>query len=82
MRPPVPFPTQMQPDNMSRQWDRATDLGIHGGTLRSLNGFGGVHPRTLELGPILVTDDFGEEGRYWSLTDEGIAVRNVLLESS
>jgi hypothetical protein len=67
------------PGEFGRVWRRARNIPAAGSTLSSLRGFGGVDPKTLLLGPILVTADYGPAGAYWSLTDDGLAVR-VLLE--
>lgn len=57
---------------------KAKELDVSGNTLRSLYGLGGVEPHTLELGPILVTDDYTREGTFWQITPLGLAVRAVL----
>lgn len=41
---------------------------------------GGVNPKTLELGPILVVDDFTREGTFWQIQPLGLAVRARLKE--
>jgi len=57
---------------------KASELRVSGGTLSSMNGFGGVHPETLEIGPILVTPDRVREGTFWQITPLGLAVRAYL----
>lgn len=61
-----------------RSWRKASELGVSGSTLLSMQVLGGVNPRTFEPGPMLTTDDWSREGRHWSLTDLGLAVRTIL----
>lgn len=63
---------------LCRNWFRAKDVGAKGQTLSSLQVIQGVDPVTLECGPCLVTDDWSREGRLWSLTDLGLAVRALI----
>ena len=67
-------------DEYPGHYAKAKELGVTGGTLRSLYGLGGVNPKTLELGPILVVDDFTREGTFWQIQPLGLAVRARLKE--
>lgn len=81
--PDEPFHTAMQGNTMLRPSRTARDLGVSGNTLASMWGLGGVDPKTLELGPILCSAEWGEQGkRYWQITDLGLAVREVLLRDA
>lgn len=64
----------------SRAWRKASELSVSGNTLVSLQCVGGVDPETLLAGPCLTTDDWSREGRHWSLTDLGLAVRAALTK--
>ncbi len=46
---------------------KARELGVSGNTLRSMYGLGGVDPITLELGPILVVNEYTREGTFWQI---------------
>jgi hypothetical protein len=63
-----------------RLFRKASEVGVSGNTLASMNPLGGVDPADLGCGPILFTADWSREGRYWSMTDIGIAVRDYLKE--
>lgn len=75
---PRPFVTEREA-TMLTSWVKASDISVSGNTLSSLNGFGGVDPVTHEIGPILTTYDDDKEGRFWSLTSDGLTVRAHLL---
>ena len=64
--------------HFSRAWAKASELGVSGNNLVSLQVVGGVDPKTFEAGPVLTTDDWSREGRHWSLTDLGLEVRHLL----
>lgn len=57
---------------------KANELGVSGNTLRSLYGVARLAPSTMELGPILVTDEFTREGTFWIIEPLGLAVRAEL----
>jgi hypothetical protein len=61
---------------------KAKELGVSGNTLRSLYGLAGADPETLELGPILVVDDYTREGTFWEIQPLGLAVRAILQEQA
>ena len=67
------------PDAHGRRWRLARDIPAAGRTCSSLNGLGGVDPKTLLCGPILVTPNYGPAGTYWSLTTYGLLVRQHLI---
>ena len=78
--PDEPFHTAMQGDVMLRPCRTAGELGVSGNTLTSMWGLGGVDAKTLELGPLLCSAEWGERGkRYWQLSNLGLAVREVLM---
>lgn len=54
-----------------RSWIKASEVGAKGGTVASMQCFGGVDEKTFLAGPCLVTDDWSREGRMWALSDLG-----------
>lgn len=69
-------------DGYPGHYAKATELGVRGTVLMSMYGLGGVDPETLELGPILITDDYTREGRHYSIEPLGLEVRAVLIEQA
>ncbi len=67
---------------LCRNWFRAKEVGASGQTLSSMRCLGGVNPETLQGGPCLVSDDWSSEGRHWSLTDLGLAVRKIITQEA